>query len=128
MRFRKFILLEDAPPMGMTPPADPIGGQPMGAAPPMGDPMGGPPPGMGAPPPPMGGGMGANPEPQPVPQHADVWDVLDALLTHQPIKQEEQLKKYKSQKAQLSAQNSPPPPPGGPPGGPLGDSSGALLS
>lgn len=132
MRFRHFILLEQDPGMG-APPG-------MGGPPPGGDPMGG---GMGGPPPggdPMGGGMGGPPpgaaptppEPQPIPQHANVWDVLDSILGSKPIEQEEQLKKYKSQKAELSAQkSSEAPPPGGPPpgmgsGGP--PSNSALMS
>jgi len=130
MRFRHFILLEQDPGMGGgppgAPPMDPMAGG-MGG-PPGGDPMGG---GMGGPPP--GGAAPTPPEPQPIPQHADVWDVLDSILGHQPIEQEKQLKKYKSQKAELSAQNPPPggPPGGGPPpgmgsGGPPSD--GALLS
>jgi hypothetical protein len=137
MRFRTFILLEQDPMGGG---ADPMGGgaPPMGG-PPMGDPMGG---GMGGPPmggDPMGGGMGGAaptpPEPQPIPQHADVWTVLDSLLGGKPIEQEERLKKYQSQKAQLSDQN-PPPSPGGPPpgmgsgGDPMGGGMGgpALMS
>lgn len=87
----------------MDPMAGGMGGPPGG--PPGGDPMGG---GMGGPPP--GGAAPTPPEPQPIPQHADVWDVLDSILGHHPIEQEKQLKKYKSQQAELSSQNSPPPP------------------
>lgn len=100
---------------------DPMGGG-MGG-PPGGDPMAG---GMGGPP--MGGAAPTPPEPQPVPQHANVWDVLDSILGSKPIEQEEKLKKYTSQKAELSAQKSPPigPPPGMGSGGPPQD--GALLN
>ena len=127
MRFKKYILSEapdlmggGPPPMGGpmdgAPPMDggpPMGG--MGGAPPMGGgPMGGGAPPMGGPPP-MGGGAAAAPEPQPIPQHADVWDVLSSLLNGQPIEQEEKLQKYQSQKSQLSAQKNPMP--GGPPPG-----------
>ena len=128
MRFRHFLLSEGpADPMGAPPMGGPPGGDPMsmaGGAPPMGggDPsaMGGAPP-MGGPPAPSG------PQPQPVPQHANVWDVLEDLLTGKPIEQEAKLKKYKSQK-DLSAQNSPPA--GGDPtqGGMGGPPGGALFS
>lgn len=64
-----------APPMdpmgGAGVPPDPMGGDPMG-----GDPMGG---GMGDP-------MGGEQKAQPVPTHADVWDVLDSLLNNKEIK------------------------------------------
>jgi hypothetical protein len=124
MRFRHFILLEQDP-MGGAPGGDPMGGG-MGGPPMGGDPMGGgPPPGMGSGGDPMGGGMGGPPmggaaptppEPQPIPQHADVWTVLDSILNGNPIAQEEKLKKYQSQKSQLSDQNASPPPGGPPPG------------
>lgn len=100
---------------------DPMAGG-MGG-PPGGDPMGG---GMGGPPP--GGAAPTPPEPQPIPQHADVWDVLDSILGHHPIEQEKQLKKYKSQQAELSSQNSPPPPGGPPPGMGSGGPDSALMS
>jgi len=137
MRFRHFILLEQDPmgggmdPMG----GPPGGGQPMGGPPGGGmDPMGGPPMGggmdpMGGPP---GGAAPTPPEPQPIPQHADVWTVLDSLLSRKPIEQEEKLKKYQSQKSQLSVQNSPPSPGGPPPGmgsggNPMGGMGGPAL-
>lgn len=125
MRFRNFILLEQDPmggggdPMGGGMPPSPAGGDPMGGG--MGDPMAG---GMGGPP--MGGAAPTPPEPQPIPQHADVWDVLDSLLAHKPIEQEKKYQKYKTQKSELSDQNSqaaaPPPPPPGSQG--LGDTMG----
>jgi len=114
MRFRDFIIIEEGP-MDM-------GGAPMGGAPPMGgDPMGG---GMGGDP--MGGGMdpmaggapppmgGGEQEPPPVPQYADVWDVLDSLLNQKPLEQEEELAKQQQQQAE-----EPPADPMGmaPPGG-----------
>ena len=131
MRFRNYILLEDPmggpAPMGGPPMGDPMGGgmggPPAGGmgGPPMGDPMGG---GMGGPP--MGGGMPTPPEPQPIPQHADVWTVLDSLLSHKPIEQEEKYKKHQAQKSQLSAQNSQPPLDGPPPGMGNGDPTGGM--
>jgi hypothetical protein len=104
MRFRQFYLLTEADPMGgMGGGAPPMGGPP-GGAPPMGggmggDPMGG---GMGAPP---GGGGGAGAQPT-IPQHADVWDVLDAILNHKPLPEEN-----KDQQGGQDGQ----PPMGGPP-------------
>lgn len=99
MRFKEFLMLEDAP-LGM-------GGPPMGAAPaggmgspppPMGGPPGSPPPmgggGMGGPPP-MGGppGMGGAPggidpsqDMKQVPvdvKMVDVWDIFKHLLGKQ---------------------------------------------
>ena len=89
MRFREFILLEQDPlgggmgsPLG-APPKDPMGGA--GAPPP--DPMGGDPMGGGGMGDPMGGDpMGGEQKSQPVPTHADVWDVLDSLLNNKEIK------------------------------------------
>jgi hypothetical protein len=52
----------------------------------MGDPMGG---GM----PPMGGAPAGPPEPPVIPQNADVWDVLDAILNHKPLKHDEEMEK-----------------------------------
>jgi len=73
-------------PMGGAP-ADPMGGA--GAPPPM-DPMGGmgggdPMGGMGGGDP--MGGMGGEQQAQPVPTHADVWEVLDAILHNKKIKE-----------------------------------------
>jgi hypothetical protein len=94
-------------------------GGPPGGAPPMGggmggDPMGG---GMGAPP---GGGGGAGAQPT-IPQHADVWDVLDAILNHKPLPEEN--------KDQQGGQDGQPPMGGPPPMGggqpPMGGGMGA---
>jgi hypothetical protein len=60
----------------------------------------------------MGGpGMPGQQEPQPIPQHANVWDVLTAILGHKPIEQEEELKKQKQGEEASPAEA------GGPPGG-----------
>lgn len=67
-----------ADPMGAGGMGDPMGGGPMGADP-MADPMGG----MGGDP--MADPMGGEEETQPVPTHADVWDVLDAILNKKKI-------------------------------------------
>lgn len=93
---------------------DPMGGAPAGGPPGMGGPPGGDPMGMGGPP--MGGPPApSGPKPQPIPQHADVWTVLDSIMKHKPIEQEAKLEKYKSQKSQIAAQT--PDPMGGPPPG-----------
>jgi len=88
--FRKFLnedAMGGAPPMGGAPGGD-MGAPPPGGAPPMGmDPMGG----MGGAPPmggmgdPMGGGGGV--DTPPIPQFADVWDVLDAILNNKPLEE-----------------------------------------
>lgn len=100
-----------------------MGGMPAGGGPPGmggGDPMGG-----------MGGmpGMAAptGPKPQPIPQHADVWEVLDSIMQHKPIEQEKKLEKYKAQKPEIDAQNSAPPMGGPPPGMGTGDPTGGAM-
>ena len=87
MRFREFIITEEGP-MDM-------GGAPMGGAPPMG---------------------GGEQEPPPVPQYADVWDVLDSLLNQKPLEQEEELAKQQQQQAEqppVDPMGGMAPPPGG---------------
>lgn len=84
-----------------------------------GDPMGG---GMGAPP---GGGMGGGAGAQPtIPQHADVWDVLDSILNHKILPQDEQ-PQQPPQMGGGSPMMGGPPQMGGPPmmGGPPGGSA-----
>ena len=87
MRFKEYLIMEQDPlgggmgaPLG-APPADPMGGAGAPPADPMGgmggDPMGG----MGMEDP-MGGG---EPQTQPIPTHADVWDVLDSILNNKEI-------------------------------------------
>ena len=106
MKFRQFLYTEDdptggtpgTPPIGSPPNIPPAGAPtgslppPIGGAPPMGgDPMGG---GV----PPMGGGAPAQPAGPPViPQNADVWDVLDAILHHKPLQHDKDLEKQKQQ-------------------------------
>jgi hypothetical protein len=115
MRFRNFYLFTEADPAGGAPPGmPPAGGPPgMGPAPGMppagggmgGDPMGG---GMGAPPGGMGGPGAAGPQPT-VPAHADVWEVLEAILGNKPVKPQQQV-----------PSGSGGPPPGGDPMGGMG--------
>jgi basic salivary proline-rich protein 1/2 len=130
MRFRQYFLLtEEDPAAGAPPMAAPSGLTPPAGAPP----MGAPPPGMGGDP--MGGGMGAPPgaagpaESPVIPQNANVWDVLDSILNHKPLKHDEDLKKQQQQKAQnpSPAGQSPMggPPMGGPP--PMGGGGGPLM-
>jgi len=104
MKFRDFLLIEQDP-AGVGPP----GGMssPMGGAPPMGDPMGG----MGAPP--MGGGAPMNQEPPPIPQYADVWDVLDAILNHKSLENEFAKQKQQQQRTPQPDMGTPPPMPPG---------------
>jgi hypothetical protein len=71
MKFKQFILMEQDPAGGGNPLGD-MGGNPLGD-------MGGNPL----------GDMGGNPtdkKTQPVPQHANVWDVLDSILNKKEIK------------------------------------------
>lgn len=121
MNFREFVLNEQDP-MGMAgaPMGDPMGGgmggPPMGGAPPMGDPMGG---GMGDP---MGGGMGGPPmggeqEPPPIPQYANVWDVLDSILNHKPLDHEQQKQQQDQQGGGSAGDNPGGSDPAGVPGG-----------
>lgn len=114
MRFRQYVLLTEADPMGGMGAGNPMGS--MGAGSPMGGmgagPMGGTPPmaggGMGGDP--MAGGMGAPqgaaagpPEPPVIPRNADVWQVLDSILNHKPLEHDKLFQKQQQEKQQKQA-------------------------
>jgi hypothetical protein len=51
---------------------------------------------MGGMPPPAGGAPPGPPEPPVIPQNADVWDVLDAILNRKPLKHDEEMEKQET--------------------------------
>ena len=107
MKFREFILNEEPLGGGMggpigDPMSDPGGGMPMGGDPMGGGmPMGGDPMGGG-----MGGGMDMQSDPPPIPQNADIWEILDSILNHKPLDHKEKLNQQQQSQEQ-------PPMPGG---------------
>ena len=98
MRFKEFILNEDAgappgPPGGAGPMGIPPGGPPMGGPPGGAGPMGMPPGGAGADPmgggppmPPAGGAAPVGPQVAAKMRDADVWTVLEKILGNQKDK------------------------------------------